>query len=268
MHLGMDRLLRDRGLGSLGFLSRRGREINRGLLGGGGSKVVAAQNLSDLSGVVSSILLADGSEMVGLLLSSISNLGSLGIDGIGSSLELLVDKLLVLGVDQGGQEGNGGSDDGKDPVGQHLDQEARDEGSDASSSRNADILNENNALGFNQEEVDESMGIANQPLKGVVRKCVVLAGAELRGQAIVKDQLACNLGSNSGSQNHPGQGENPAKEVEIPDGDNGRNDGNIGDGRVTRVLPGQKLGEERMVGRQGLSSAAVGGFGVAVYRAS
>lgn len=62
--------------------------------------------------------------MVGLLLSSISNLGSLGIDGIGSSLELLVNKLLIGGVDQGGEEGNGGSDDGKNPVGQHLDQEA------------------------------------------------------------------------------------------------------------------------------------------------
>lgn len=119
----MDGFLRNNWFGGRGLLGRRGREFRR-LLGGSGSKVVAAQDLLDLFGVVSGILLADGGEVVGLLLSSISNLGGLGANGIGSSLELLVNKLLVLGVDEGGEEGDGGSDDGKNPVGQHLDQEA------------------------------------------------------------------------------------------------------------------------------------------------
>lgn len=127
----MNGFLRNNWFGGLGLLGRRGRKF-RELLGGSGSNAVAAQNLLDLFSIVSSILLADGGEMVGLLLSSISNLGSLGIDGIGSSLELLVNKLLVGGVDQGGEEGDGGSDDGKNPVGEHLDQEAGDEGSDTS----------------------------------------------------------------------------------------------------------------------------------------
>lgn len=62
--------------------------------------------------------------MVGLLLSGISNLGGLGVDGVGGGLELLINELLVGGVDQRSKEGNGGCNDGKDPVGNDLDEEA------------------------------------------------------------------------------------------------------------------------------------------------
>lgn len=130
-HLGMDGLLLgDFGLGGLGLLGGRRRELG-GLLGGRGREVAGAQNLGHLASVVASILLSNGGEVVGLLLSGISNLGGLGVDGIGSGLELLVDELLVGGVDQGGEEGNGGCDNGENPVGHHLDEEAGNEGSDA-----------------------------------------------------------------------------------------------------------------------------------------
>lgn len=62
--------------------------------------------------------------MIGLLLSGISNLGGLGIDGVGGGLELLIDELLVGGVNQRSKEGNSGCNDGKDPVGSDLDEEA------------------------------------------------------------------------------------------------------------------------------------------------
>lgn len=62
--------------------------------------------------------------MVGLLLSGISNLGGLGVDGLGGGLELLINKLLVGGVDQRSEESNGGCNDGEDPVGSDLDEEA------------------------------------------------------------------------------------------------------------------------------------------------
>lgn len=62
--------------------------------------------------------------MIGLLLSGISNLGGLGIDGVGGGLELLIDELLVGGVNQRSEESNSGRNDGKDPVGSDLDEEA------------------------------------------------------------------------------------------------------------------------------------------------
>jgi hypothetical protein len=77
-------------------------------------------------------LLSNGSKVVGLLLSSISNLGGLGVDGFGGGLELLIDELLVGGVNQRSKESNGGRNDGKNPVGSDLDEETRDKGSDAS----------------------------------------------------------------------------------------------------------------------------------------
>lgn len=151
------------------------------------------------------------------------------------------------------------------------------------SSRSANVLDKDNALGFNQEEVDEPVGIADQAVKGLARKRIVLARAELGSQAIVKDQLAGDLCRNGGGQDHPRESESPADEAEVPVGDDGRDDGDIGDGRVactvgnqhnctvlikssrkkkgavlTRILPGKEVGEERMVGRQGLSRAAVG----------
>lgn len=179
-HLSNDRLLRGRLFGGLGLLSRRGGELDRRLPGGRGRQATGAQNLMNLLGVVSSILLRHGSEVIGLLLSGISDLGSLGADDVGSTPELLVDKLLVFGVDQRGEEGNGGRNDGKDPVGQHLDEEAGKEGNgeglecevmfssrssqvgnarETHSRRGVDILDKDNALSFNQEEVDESVGL-------------------------------------------------------------------------------------------------------------
>jgi hypothetical protein len=136
----------------------------------------------NLLSVVSSILLRHGSEVIGLLLSGISDLGSLGADDVGSRLELLVDELLVSGIDQRREEGNGGCNDGKDPVGQNLDEKAGKKGNGEGlecevmmssrsnqaidmhktySRRGVDILDKDNALGFNQEEVDESVSLAN-----------------------------------------------------------------------------------------------------------
>jgi hypothetical protein len=128
----VNRLLRNHWFGSLGLFGGGRGKFNVGLLRGRRRKVASAQNLLNLASVVSGILLSNGSKVVGLLLSSSSNLSGLGVDGVGGGLELLVDKLLVGGVDQGSEESNGGSDDGKNPVWYNLDEEAGNKGNDAS----------------------------------------------------------------------------------------------------------------------------------------
>lgn len=77
------------------------------------------------------------------------------------------------------------------------------------------------------------MGIANHGLEGLARNGEILARTELGSQASLKDQLARNLSSDSGGQDHPGQAKSPAKEVQVPHSDDGGNNGSICDGRVT-----------------------------------
>lgn len=120
----MDRLLGDSWFGNLGLLSRRRGEFDGRLLCRRRRKVASAQNVLNLASIVFGILLSNGSKVVGLLLSSISNLGGLGVDGIGGRLELLINELLVGGVDERSEESNGGCNDGKNPVGSDLDEEA------------------------------------------------------------------------------------------------------------------------------------------------
>lgn len=105
---------------------------SRGSRGSGGSRSsAAAEHLLNLFTVVASVLLTHSGKLVGLLLSELANLSSLGVDGIGGVLEVGVDKLLIRGVDERNKEGNGGSDDGKAPVGNELDEEVGEESSSA-----------------------------------------------------------------------------------------------------------------------------------------
>lgn len=122
--------------GGNGLLGRGGGELGSlGLLlggdGGGSGGGAATHHLLNLAGVVASVLLAESSNLVGLLLGSGAQLSSLGVDGVAGSLEVLVDELLVGGVDEGNEEGEGGAENGKAPVGDELDEEVGDEGSDA-----------------------------------------------------------------------------------------------------------------------------------------
>jgi len=63
----------------------------------------------------------------------------------------------------------------------------------AYSSRDKDVLGEDNALSLNDKEVDELVKIANQSIKGLLGKCVVLSWAELRGQTSTQNSLSDGL---------------------------------------------------------------------------
>lgn len=118
------------GLGGVlsGGVGKLGRRLDDDLARGS----LARQKSLDLVGVVASILLAESGNLVELLLGNILDLGGLGVNQVGGVLDLRIDKLLVAGVDQGNKENDGGADDGETPVGDELDEEVGDEGSNPS----------------------------------------------------------------------------------------------------------------------------------------
>lgn len=143
-----------------------------------------------------------------------------------------------------------------------------------------DILSEQNPLGLDDKEVDELMNIANQSIESLPRNGIVLSGTELSREAVVQDGLAGDLGSDGDTQDHPRELETPSDNIEVADGKDASNDDGIGDGRgtfpryvnflvleyclryvgkcglLTRVIPREKLGEERVVVGQGLAGSS------------
>lgn len=115
----------------LGLLRRSNRGGLLGSCGDRRSSTAATEHLLDLASVVTSVLLAHGSQLIGLLLGNASDLSSLGVNSIGGRLEVLVDQLLVGGVNQRNEEANRGGNDGEAPVGNKLDEVVGHEGGNA-----------------------------------------------------------------------------------------------------------------------------------------
>ncbi len=114
-----------RGRGEIGILEVA---LDRLGLGGAGA---TDQGLG-LGGVVTHVLLGDQSGLLGVLLGDRANLGSLVVDHIVGLLEVVVDELLVGGVDQRNSEGERGAEQCETPVGNDLDEVVREEGTDSS----------------------------------------------------------------------------------------------------------------------------------------
>lgn len=115
--------------GGLGLVGRGGGELLL-LLGGLGRGGAAAEDALGLCRVVAHVLLGEVGHVGGVLAGGGAELSRLLVDDVRGVLELLVDDLLVHGVDGGHGEGDGGAEDGEGPVGDDLDEEVRDEGND------------------------------------------------------------------------------------------------------------------------------------------
>lgn len=104
-------------------------------------------------------------------------------------------------------------------------------------SRSIDVLGEQDTLAFNNEEVDKFVNIANEHVKGLLGDGVVFPWAKLGREAVVHESLSSDLSSNRDAESHPGDLESIAQQVEIPECENGRNNGGIGNRRGT-LFPG------------------------------
>lgn len=144
------------------------------------------------------------------------------------------------------------------------------------SSRCIHIFGEQHTLRLDDEEVDELVDISNHHLESLARNGVVLAGAELGGEAVVQKGLPGDLGGNGDSENHPGELESPANKIKVPNREDKRDERSVGNGRSaytglvhlqarvfergskarTRVAPRQELREERVVVCQRLAGGS------------
>lgn len=127
----------DGGCGELGLLlpdSVLGSRLNGGSALGGNLRRLrsTSEEILNLGSVITSILLGNVGNVANLLLGNIANLVGLGVDHVRRGAELLVDELLVGGVDERNEEENGGSDDSKAPVRDELDKVVGDESSNTS----------------------------------------------------------------------------------------------------------------------------------------
>lgn len=100
-------------------------------------------------------------------------------------------------------------------------------------SRGPDVLGKQNALSLNDEEVDELVDVANNGVQGFLGNSVVAAGTELGDKAAVEEDLSGRFGGNGGEQGQPSDLEGPAEQIEVPNREDERHRGRIGDGRGT-----------------------------------
>lgn len=115
--------------GELGLLDDRSSGLG-GLLNLLARTMVASEEVMDLAAVVAGVLLANGRNLLHLLRGNISNLGGLRVDELGGVVELLINKLLVGGVNQRNKENDSGANNSKAPVGNELDEVVGNESSD------------------------------------------------------------------------------------------------------------------------------------------
>ena len=98
------------------------------------------------------------------------------------------------------------------------------------SDRSPDVLGKEDALRLDDEEVDELVDVAKERIQCLPGNGIVLSGAELGGEARVQQGLTRDLGGHSDTQDHPGELEAPSEHVQVPNQEDGADDGNIGDG--------------------------------------
>lgn len=103
-----------------------------GLGGRGGVGALATEHLLDLASVVTSILLGQRSDVLGLLLHNTLDLGGLSVDDVGGALEVLINQLLVRSIDKRNEKGHSGGNESKAPVRDELDEVVREVGGNTS----------------------------------------------------------------------------------------------------------------------------------------
>lgn len=89
---------------------------------------LAAKEILNLLSIITRVLLAKSRNLAELLRGNRLDLRGLGVNKLADVVELLVNQLLVAGVNKGNEEDDSGANDGKTPVGNELYEVVGDEG--------------------------------------------------------------------------------------------------------------------------------------------
>lgn len=186
-----------------------------------------------LGSILANVLLGQLGSLLGVLLSDGLQLSSLGANDVASTVKLGIDNLLVGLVDERAEEGESGADQGKTPVGNDLDEVIGEESGEGNEAGNVDVLSEEDALSLDDEEVDELVNIANSAVKSLLGNSIILARAQLSGEALVENGPAGNFGGNGGTKDHPGELETQAEHIKVPNKEDASNDAQVSNGGGT-----------------------------------
>lgn len=124
----------------------------------------------------------------------------------------------------------------------------------AYSNRRENILCEDNALRLNDKEVNELVDIAKHRVKSLLGHGVVLAWADLGGEARREQGLASDLGQDGNTQSHPCELEPISEDVHVSSSEDEEDGGEVRNSRGTWVIPAQERAKERVVVSEGLTS--------------
>lgn len=92
-----------------------------------------------------------------------------------------------------------------------------------------DVLGKQDTLGLDDDEVDELVDITKNGVKSLAGDGVVAAGTELAGKASVHDRLASDLSGDGDAEDHPREPEAPSQHIQVPNREDGGDDGEVGD---------------------------------------
>lgn len=80
-------------------------------------------------------------------------------------------------------------------------------------SGNCDVLGKDDALGLDDEEVNQLVNITDQNIQGIAGNGVIATGTKLASETRVHNQFAGNLGGDCDTQDHPCKLEAPSQHI-------------------------------------------------------
>jgi hypothetical protein len=152
-----------------------------------------------------------------MLAGEIFDLSSLSTDNLWSMVDLCVNELLILNIDQWSEEEGASTEEGQAPKREDLDEVVGDErrseclrrvelgsvtkgeiwNAHAYSNRDDWVLSEQDALEFNDEEVDQLFEIVKGGFEGLLGDLVVSARSEAASNSSAHDKFAGDLSKSS-----------------------------------------------------------------------
>ena len=128
-----------------------------------------------------------------MLACEVSNLTRLLVDSFLGVGEVVVDELLVAGIDQGAEVSDGSADEAEAPEGHDIDEVIGEERGGAGGKSVGHVLGEQDALELDDEEVQQLLDVFERGFEGFAGDGVIALGTEAGGEALRNDKFASDF---------------------------------------------------------------------------
>ena len=172
-----------------------------------------------------------------MVTSEILDLSGLRIDNVGCVLEMVVDDLLVAGVDEWAKVDEGDGNEGKSPDWSEFDQPVRDKRCNKGGNSMSWLFGKQNSLELDDEKVNELLDIFQGCFEGLSWNGVVLPWSEGGCQSLGQDHLAAEFCSCSASEYDIEHLECPPQCGQVAGGEDEQDSRQEGDGGSAGVFP-------------------------------